>query len=151
MYRKGLSRERTAALVEAAPSTVNYHLRIARTLEPGLEADDAAAAGTKPAQTTPQGMERMQQLVSLVREAGRYPSRNSPGETERTLAAWLQRRREDAWADALAQANRDGLAALPGWQTPPRAEADELGGRNGSLPSSPTGRPATTGRGTSPS
>ncbi|MBT2548964.1 hypothetical protein [Arthrobacter sp. ISL-65] len=37
----------------------------------------------------------------------------------------LQRRREDARAGTLAAAYHDGLAVLPGWQTPPRAEADE--------------------------
>jgi hypothetical protein len=125
MYRKGLTRDRIAALVEAAPSTVNYHLRIARTLEPGLEADHEAAAGIKPAHATDQGLARVQQLVAMVRETGRYPSRHSPSETERTLAAWLQRRREDARAGVLAEAYRDGLAVLPGWQTPPRTQADE--------------------------
>ncbi|MBT2548159.1 helicase associated domain-containing protein [Arthrobacter sp. ISL-65] len=67
----------------------------------------------------------MQQLVSLVQETGLYPSRHSPSEAERTLAVWLQCRREEARADNLAQAYRDGLAGLPGWQTPPRPQADE--------------------------
>jgi hypothetical protein len=125
MYRKGLSRDRIASLVEAAPSTVNYHLRIALALEPKLQAEHEAATGTRPAHVTAQGVERMQQLVSLVQEKGLYPSRYSSSGNERTLAAWLQRRREDARAGALAPGYRDGLAVLPGWETPPRAEADE--------------------------
>jgi hypothetical protein len=125
MYRKGLSREQIAALVEAAPSTVNYHIRVARTLEPRLEADHEAAARAKPAHATAQGLERMQQLVAIVQETGRYPSRHSPSDTERTLSAWLQRRRVDARAETLAEAYREGLTVLPDWQSRSRAEADE--------------------------
>jgi hypothetical protein len=125
MYRKGLGRDRISVLVEAPLSTVGYHLTIARANDPGLELDHQAAAGAKPARVAAQGLERMRQLIALVHETGRYPSRNSPSETERTLAAWLQRQRQDARADTLAQAYRDGLAVLPGWQTPPRAAADE--------------------------
>jgi hypothetical protein len=125
MYRKGLSRDQIAMLAGAARSTVGYHLKIARTLEPGLDADHAAAARPKPAHATPQGLERMHQLVSWVEDTGAYPSRQSPTETERALAAWLQRRREDARAGKLAQEYREGLAVLPGWETAPRAEADE--------------------------
>jgi hypothetical protein len=130
MYRKGLSRDRIAALVEAPLSTVGYHLTIARATDPGLELDHQTAAGRKPAHDTAQGLERMQQLLAPVQETGRYPSRNSLSDTERTLAAWLQRRREDARADTLAQAYRDGLAVLPDWQTPPRAEAEEARWQN---------------------
>jgi hypothetical protein len=67
----------------------------------------------------------MQKLVALVQKTGRYPSRQSSSDTERALAAWLQRRREDARAGRLAQGYRNGLAALPGWEIPPRGEADE--------------------------
>jgi hypothetical protein len=67
----------------------------------------------------------MQQLVAMVEETGRYPSRTAESTAERSLAAWLQRRREDARAGTLAAAYRDGLAVLPGWLTFPRAEADE--------------------------
>lgn len=125
MYRKGLTGDRIANLVDAAKSTVGYHLRIARTLDPGLKAEHEAALETKPTHFTTHGLERTRQLVSLVQETGQYPSRQSPSETERTLAAWLQRRRQDARAATLVQEYRDGLAALPGWETPSRADADE--------------------------
>lgn len=125
MYRKGLSPDRIAALVEAAASTVNYHLRVGRALEPGLDAEHESTAGVNPAHVTAQGLERMQQLVALVQETGRYPSRQSSSDTERALAAWLQRRWDDARAGRLAQDYRDGLAALPDGETPPRAGTDE--------------------------
>ncbi|WP_223256948.1 helicase associated domain-containing protein [Arthrobacter globiformis] len=67
----------------------------------------------------------MQQLVAFVQETGRYPSRQSRSVSERTLAAWLQRRRQEARTGLLPSAFRDGLAVLPAWQTPPRVEADE--------------------------
>lgn len=125
MYRRGLDRHQIAELVRAAPATVGYHLAIARTADPGLQAEHEAASRTKPSQTTAQGLERMQQLVAMVQKTGRYPSRTAANTSERTLAAWLQRRREDARAGTFAPAYRNGLAVLPGWQTPPRADAEE--------------------------
>lgn len=125
MYRRGLERHQIAELVKAAPATVGYHLAVARTGDPGLQAEHEAAARTKPSQTTAQGLERMRQLVAMVQETGHYPSRSAANTSERTLAAWLRRRREDARAGTLAPAYRDGLAVLPDWQTPPRADADE--------------------------
>lgn len=66
----------------------------------------------------------MQQLLAMVLETGRYPSRSAPEAAERTLAAWLQRRRNDARAGRLAPEFRDGLAVLPGWQGAPRVLAE---------------------------
>ncbi|WP_395405057.1 helicase associated domain-containing protein [Arthrobacter sp. UC242_113] len=125
MYRRGLGRRQIAELVKAAPATVGYHLGIARKADPGLQAEHQEAAGRKPSKVTVQGLERMQQLLAFVQETGRYPSRHSGTKSERTLAAWLQRRRQEARTGALPPTIRDGLAALPAWQTPPRAEADE--------------------------
>lgn len=125
MYRRGLERRQIAELVKAAPATVAYHLAVARTIDPGLQAEHEAASRTKPSQVTARGLERMQQLVAMVQKTGRYPSRTAASTRERTLAAWLGRRREDARAGTLAPAYRDGLAVLPDWQTPPRADIDE--------------------------
>lgn len=125
MYRGGLSRSKIAALTGAAASTVGYHLRVACAADPALREAHEAAAGTGASRVTAQGRERMHQLVAMVRDTGRYPSRNAESTSERTLAVWLQRRREDARAGMLAPAFRDGLAVLPGWEGKPRAEADE--------------------------
>lgn len=125
MYRRGLGRRQIAELVKAAPATVGYHLCVARKLNPGLQAEHEAATVRKPSKVTAQGIERMQQLVTLVQETGRYPSRHSGCESERNLAAWLQRRRQEARTGALPPTFREGLAVLPAWQTPPRADADE--------------------------
>ncbi|MFJ5696622.1 helicase associated domain-containing protein [Arthrobacter sp. NPDC093139] len=124
MYRAGLTRARIAELVRAPASTVAYHLRIATAADPGLRPAHEAAAARKTMVTAP-GLERMQQLVALVQETGRYPSTNAKTAPERTLATWLQRRREDARAGTLAPAFKEGLAVLPGWEGKPRAEADE--------------------------
>ncbi|WP_314192419.1 helicase associated domain-containing protein [uncultured Arthrobacter sp.] len=72
-----------------------------------------------------QGLEHVGELVAFVQETGRYPSRTGEAASERTLAAWLQHRGEEARAGTLAPAYREGLAELPGWQTLPRSEADE--------------------------
>lgn len=125
MYRKGLSRRKIAELVRAAPATVGYHIGVARTVHPGLQGEHEAAAGGKPAQPTVQGRERMQQLIAMVQETGRYPSRTAADASERKLATWLQRRRSDARSGTLAPAFRAGLAVLPDWQVAPRGLADE--------------------------
>ena len=125
MYRKGLGRRKIAELAGAPPATVGYHLGVARTLHPGLQAEHEAAAGHKPSQPTVQGRERMQQLLAMVQETGQYPSLSASDASERTLATWLQRRRSDARNGTLAPAFRDGVAVLPGWQGAPRALVDE--------------------------
>ncbi|TSE17861.1 helicase-associated protein [Arthrobacter sp. KBS0703] len=126
MYRGGLTRGQIAKLVGAARSTVGYHLAAARAADPQLQSAHEAAAALKTAHTaTAAGLEHMRELVDFIQSTGRYPSRASTNDSERSLAAWLQRRREEARDGTLALAYRDGLAALPDWQTPPRAEADE--------------------------
>lgn len=125
MYRRGLSRGQIADLVGAVPATVGYHLEVARSQHPELETDHKAAARSKTMRVTAQGLERLQQLVMMVQETGRYPSGSADAATERTLAAWLRRRRRDAEAGTLAPAFREGLAVLPGWEGTPRSVADE--------------------------
>jgi hypothetical protein len=61
----------------------------------------------------------------MIQATGRYPSRHGATTEERTLATWLQRRREDARAGRLPAEFKEGLAILPDWERPPRAEADE--------------------------
>jgi hypothetical protein len=125
MYKGGLARCQIAMLVGAPTSTVGYHLAAARAGDPELQSAHKASAALKTAHTaTASGLERLRELVVFIQDTGRYPSRASSSESERTLAAWLQRRREEARDGTLAHAYRDGLAALSGWQTPTRAEAD---------------------------
>jgi hypothetical protein len=123
MYRRGLTRAQIADLTGAAPATVGYHLGLARTQDPGLQSEHETAA-RKPA-VTGQGRAHLQQLVAFVQDTGRYPSRSSGDASERTLAAWLQRRRREATDGTLAPAYLQGLAVLPGWRgTPPAAAAE---------------------------
>lgn len=124
MYRAGLPGRHIAEVDDAPASTVSYHLRLARAADPELRPAHEKASKSR-ARVTTRGLERMQELVTMVQEAGRYPSRNAESASERTLAVWVQRRREDARAGRLAPAFREGLAVLPGWETKPRVEADE--------------------------
>jgi hypothetical protein len=120
MYRRGLSRKKIAELTGAPPSTVGYHLSVAKTADPDLKAEHDAAAGKPTTQETHPGLNRMHQVVSMVQATGRYPSRNADDVSERKLAAWLRRRRRDAEAGILAPMIHDGLAVLPDWQRQPR-------------------------------
>ncbi|WP_052309636.1 hypothetical protein [Arthrobacter sp. FB24] len=61
----------------------------------------------------------------MVQATGRYPYRHGTTTEERTLATWLQRRREDARAGRLPAEFQNGLAVLPDWVRPARVEADE--------------------------
>ena len=128
LYRTGLSRKKIAELDGAPPSTVGYHLSVARSADPGLKAEHDAAAGKKPApQQVPHGMRRMHEVIGFVEETGRYPSPAAEDVEERKLAAWLRRRRRDARAGLLDPAVGEGLAVLPGWQRKPREVAAESG------------------------
>lgn len=128
MYRRGLSRGQIADLTGAAPATVGYHVGLARTQDPGLQHERETAA-RKPA-VTGQGRERLQQLVAFVQDTSRYPSRSSDDAAERTLAAWLQRRRREAANGTLAPAYHQTLAVLPDWRGTPRAAAAEARWQN---------------------
>jgi hypothetical protein len=99
MYRGGLTRGQIAKLVGAATSTVGYHLASARAADPALRSAHEAAAALKTAHAaTAPGLEHLRELIAFLQETGRYPSGTSTSESERTLAAWLQRRREEARA-----------------------------------------------------
>lgn len=127
MYRKGLTPARIAEIGQVSASTVAYHLSLARDQDGGLQHDhDQAALGApSAARVTGRTVQRMNDLIAMVRAEGRYPSSNAGCSEERSLAAWLQRRRRDAAEGRLAQAVRDGLACLPDWQASTRAAADE--------------------------
>lgn len=125
MYRRGLSRAQIAEQAGAPPSTVGYHLAIARAANPELTNEHKAATREKTTLVTSPGLNRMKDLVAFVQETGRYPSRKAAMPSERTLAAWLWRRRRDAASGTLAATFRDGLSVLPGWQGTPRTIADE--------------------------
>lgn len=124
MYRGGLPGARIAELVGRPVSTVAYHLRVARQMESGLLGEHKAAA-TMNTRVTAQGLERMNQLVSMVQKTGRYPSCHAADVSERTLATWLQRRRREASSGTLAPAFQTGLEVLLSWQGTPRIVADE--------------------------
>lgn len=120
MYRAGLSRGRIAELTGTSPSTVSYHLRAARAADPGLRAAHEKAAEPKTTRVTYQGLDRMKELIAAVQETGRYPSQYASDLSERSLAAWLKRRRREAHTGTLAPAYREGLSVLPGWEGTPR-------------------------------
>ena len=125
MYRGGLPRARIVALTGAPASTVGYHLAVARTADPGLETAHQEALGVKTRRVSAHGLERMRELVAVVRETGRYPSPRAGSAAERSLGVWLERRRRDAAAGTLAPEFAAGLGVLPGWQGAARAVVDE--------------------------
>jgi hypothetical protein len=131
MYRGGLPGRRIAALFEVPAPTISYHLRLARAADPELRPAHEEAVKTRDPHVTARGVEQMQQLVTMVREKGRYPSRNAESTAERTLATWLQRRREDARAGTLAPAFREGLSVLPGWEKNPAWRRTKSAGISG--------------------
>jgi hypothetical protein len=126
MYRRGLNQTRIAQLVGAPVSKVGYHLTVARRLEPDLALDHKTFAQTVPAKVSASGIGRMNDLVAFVRSTGAYPSFTATSHEERKLAAWLQRRRRDAANGRLSRHYREGLLALPGWESRTRSSIDEL-------------------------
>lgn len=124
MYRKGLSRTKIAELTRNDVAKVKRHISVAKTADPALQAEHAAAAKGSASRAVP-GMERLYQLVAMVEATGRYPSRNAEDRAERELAQWLRRRRRDADAGIINPVIRDGLAALPDWQRKPSTIAHQ--------------------------
>ena len=118
MYRRGLSRGQIAERTGAPISTVGYHLTAARTADPTLREEHFAAANGDPSRATRRSVQRMNELVGMVRQTGRYPATNSAEASERNLAAWLRRRRRDAASGSLTRVLDDGLSVLPDWKTP---------------------------------
>jgi hypothetical protein len=124
MYRQGLSRKKIAKLTRTDESTVASHIAQAKSTDPLLHAEHAAASKGSAKRAVP-GLKRMYQVLATVEATGRYPSRNAEDRTERELAQWLRRRRRDAEAGVLNPVIREGLAALPDWQRKPREISQE--------------------------
>ncbi|MET3952850.1 helicase associated domain-containing protein [Arthrobacter sp. UYEF36] len=124
MYRLGLSRQRIADLVRAEPTTVGYHLVIARRQDPGLEPAHHAAAATA-AVPSPADVARMDEVIAWITAEGRFPRERSEDKGERSMARWLSDRRRQAADRTLDPAYRNGLAHAPGWERNLRAVTDE--------------------------
>lgn len=124
MYRLGLSRKRIAALVGAEPSTVGYHLVIARRGDPDLEAAHLAAAGSGHAPSSA-ALARMGEVIAWVVSEGRFPRDSSKEKCERSMSRWLSDRRHAGARGSLHVAYGKGLDQIPGWDTSPRAAAEK--------------------------
>lgn len=124
MYRPGLSRKRIAKLVRAEPTTVGYHLVIARRHDPRLEAEHQAAAGTK-SSPSPADLALRDEIVTWITSEGRLPRGRSKDKSERSMARWLSDRPREAADGTLASVYQEGLACVPGWEGNLRAGADE--------------------------
>ncbi len=118
MYRKGLPSEKIAAVTGAPWSTVRYHLGIAAKAEPGLRAEHKAARGAASRETS-RGLQNMADTIAFHENEGRLPRAGGNTARERALGSWLLYCRNAATAGTLSPAYRDGLAAIPGWNTQP--------------------------------
>lgn len=125
MYRRGLNQTRIAQLVGAPVSKVSYHVSVARRLDPNLTVEHKALAPRALTRARASGIRTMNDVIAFVNSMGKYPSSAATSPDERKLATWLQRRRRDAATDRLASAYREGLQALPGWESRTRSSVDE--------------------------
>jgi hypothetical protein len=148
MYRGGLTRSRIATLTGAPTATVGYHLSAAVDADPGLQAAHEQAAAKAPLRVGQRGLARMRELVDMVQETGRYPSRTAKDVAERTLASWLDRR---AATMRPAHSRRRSATGWPSCRTGsvlPGRWPMRSGGRAGSRPWRSTVRPGMIGPGT---
>ena len=90
-----------------------------------LHATDGSGACDSAVSVTPRGVARMKDVITIVKETGRYPSSSALDASERSLAAWLRRRRREAEAGTLAEAFRAGLGVLPDWRSTPKSKTDD--------------------------
>lgn len=120
MYRQGIPAPKIAAAAGVAKGTVRYHLHIAAQADPSLR-DEHQAAASAPGRPSGAGLRNMEDLIALYKTEGRLPSFKGSSPRERTLAVWLQRRRQDANRGTLSP-----MKAIPGWdQQPSRKTRDE--------------------------
>lgn len=116
MYRRGLGSAKIAEVVRAPVTTVRYHLRLARTAEPGLLKEHLTALKPQPRKIGKSGRANLAAVVTLFEAEQRLPSRQAEDPKEYALAAWLRHRRQDHHNGTLAPEYREGLQAVPGWE-----------------------------------
>jgi hypothetical protein len=125
MYRQGIPSPAIAAAAGVGKSTVRYHLHIAAQGDPSIRDEHREAAG-EPVRPSGAGLRNMEDIIVLYKTEARLPSFRGTSPGERTLAVWLQRRRQDASRGALSPIYAEGLKAIPGWdQQPDRKAKDE--------------------------
>ncbi|MET3206289.1 UNVERIFIED_ORG: hypothetical protein ABIB21_003108 [Arthrobacter sp. UYEF13] len=115
MYRKGMSSPKIAAVTLAPESTVRYHLHLAVQAEPGLRDEHRKALGPV-TRTTSAGRRNLEDTVAFYQRERRLPASGKDAR-ERALASWLHMLRQQAAAGTLSPVYREGLAAVPGWDT----------------------------------
>ncbi|PTT70188.1 helicase associated domain-containing protein [Arthrobacter sp. HMWF013] len=116
MYRQGVPAPKIAAAKGMAESTVRYHLHLAAQTEPGLRDEHQAALG-KAIRNTAAGMRNLNDTIAFFEAEGRLPTTGGKSARERSLGSWLHARRQAAEAGTLSPLYREGLAAIPGWDT----------------------------------
>jgi hypothetical protein len=122
MYRQGIPSPAIAAAAGVGKSTVRYHLHIAAQADPSIRDEHHATAGA-PVQPSRAGLRNMEDLIALYKTEGRLPSFRGPSPRERTLAVWLQRRRQDANDGGLTPIYAERQKAIPGWDQQPSRKA----------------------------
>lgn len=125
MYRRGIPPSRIAVLDSAPVPTVRYHLQVAKKIEPGLEAEHAAAR-PKPVGPSTSVLQMMQDVVAFYRTDSRLPSARAKSPQEATLGRWLYLRRKEAHQGTLSPAVRDGLDVIPGWDLASKRKAEDV-------------------------
>jgi hypothetical protein len=144
MYRLGLSRKRIAELVRAEPATVGYHLVIARSRDPELEAAHLAAVGTK-AGPSPGERARMEEIAAWIKAEARLPRDRSEDKKERS---WPGGSRTDAAKQPRGPSTRPTVTVWPRCQGGRKTAGNprtKNAGTAASPSSRPTARKATTG------
>lgn len=114
MYRKGITARKIALLAGAPGSTVRYHLALAREHDPTLADTHQQFLPRRP-KTTTAGRTNLNEILIHFKSTGFLPSSNGATSSERNLAAWLQRRRQEANNNTLSPTYAALLNTLPGW------------------------------------
>lgn len=123
MYRHGIAASKIAADHGVAESTVRYHLAIAARLDPRIKAEHQAALPVPPQRLTAAGQRNLEDIIAFFNAEGRLPTRRSA--REKTLAAWLHHRRQEAAHGTLSPVYAEALNVIPGWSSPSTKQAND--------------------------
>ncbi|MBE4720513.1 helicase associated domain-containing protein [Pseudarthrobacter sp. AB1] len=125
MYRRGVPTSKIAALEGMAVTTIRYHLQIAARTDPGIRVEHTAALTSAKPRTPVAGLRNLNDVIAFFQAKGRLPATGGKTPRERALGVWLLRRRQEAAAGTLSSAYRDGLGAIPGWDSTSTRKADD--------------------------
>lgn len=116
MYRHGIPTAKIAVLQGVSVTTVRYHVQIAAQADPRIR-DEHKNERKPQTKRSEAGLRNLEEVLAFYKAEGRLPTTGGDTPRERALGVWLLRRRQDLAEDKLSPTYREGLSAVPEWES----------------------------------